>query len=74
MITNNKQRTLLAALAVATLPLAMTACGSDDSNDNPVDTVDQVVDSIQDDVNDVVDSVRDEVNDVVDSIDGDDGG
>jgi hypothetical protein len=55
-----------AALTVGVLSFGAVACSDDDGNDNdnPIDTVDGVVDS----VGDVVDSVEGEIDDVVDSI------
>jgi hypothetical protein len=59
-----------AALTVGVLSFGAVACSDDDGNDNdnPIDTVDDVVDSVEGEIGDVVDSVEGEIDDVVDSI------
>lgn len=52
-----------AALTVGVLSFGAVACSDDDGNDNPIDTVDDVVDSVQGEIDDVVDSITDEVDD-----------
>ncbi|MGA9278466.1 hypothetical protein [Ilumatobacter sp.] len=68
---NTLSTKILAATAVGILSIGAAACSSDgDDNENPTDTIDDVVDSAVDEVEGVVDTIDDAVDDAVDQVEG----
>ncbi len=69
--TSTIPRSLIAATAVAALTFGAVACSDDDDIDdvdNPVDTMDEQVDSMVDEVDSVVDTMDEQVDSVVDDV------